>query len=79
MPKIHSATNNLAVASEPHLEDGDRLILWPELHRRIPLSRVAVWEARRRGAFPLPVRVAKNRIAWKLSEVNAWINSREVA
>lgn len=60
-------------------EPAEKLIYWPEVARIVPLSRVSVWKLRQSGEFPRPVRVTTNRIAWRLSEVLAWVRSREAA
>lgn len=31
------------------------------------------------GLFPAPYKIGPQRIAWKLSEVQAWIDSKEVS
>ena len=57
----------------------DRLIYWPEVANIVPLSRVSVWKLRRSGDFPRPVRLTTNRIAWRSSEVQDWVASRQRA
>lgn len=60
-------TNNEAVSA---------LLSWQEVRRLVPLSRVTVWNLRRRGGFPQPVRLSANRIAWRASDLNSWIADR---
>jgi prophage regulatory protein len=57
----------------------DRIVLWPELASIVPLSRVTIWQMRRRGDFPAPIQLSPNRVGWRLSEVRAWIASRKAA
>jgi prophage regulatory protein len=57
----------------------DRLLDWPELQRVVGLSRPQVWRLRQEGTFPLPLRLSPNRVAWRASEVERWINTRERA
>jgi prophage regulatory protein len=61
---------------EAHL---DRLIGWPEIQKTIGLSRPQIWRLRRDGNFPSPLKLSQNRVAWKSSEVQSWIDSRERA
>ncbi len=57
----------------------ERILLWPELYRLVQLSRVSIWALRRAGKFPAPIKLSANRIGWRLSEVRAWIATRERA
>ncbi len=41
------------------------------------LSTIYAWMAR--GEFPKPVRIGSNRVAWRLSDLEAWRDSRPVA
>ena len=45
----------------------------------LPVSRVTFYYMRKRGDFPQGIRIAPNRIAWRLSDVRAWIASRPIA
>ncbi len=54
----------------------DRLLSWPEVRLRIPLSRGTVWAMRRSGTFPDPVRISAARIAWRESDLAEWVNDR---
>jgi prophage regulatory protein len=57
----------------------DVLLSWPALRQAIGLSRPQIWKLRQLGAFPAPVRLSRNRIAWRQSEVRAWVESRSRA
>jgi len=57
----------------------DRLVAWPELSRTIGLSRPQVWRLRHEGKFPAPLRLSTNRVAWRASEIQQWIETRERA
>jgi prophage regulatory protein len=43
------------------------------------LSRSTLWEKVRAGTFPRPLKIHKQRIAWRASEVEAWIASCDSA
>ena len=51
----------------------DRLLPWKDVRARVPLSRGTIWALRRRGAFPLPIHISPNRIAWRSSDLDRWI------
>jgi prophage regulatory protein len=53
-----------------------RLLSWAQVRARVPLSRATVWTLRRRGTFPKPIQISPNRIAWRASDLDAWIAAR---
>ena len=52
------------------------LLSWQEVRKIVPLSRATIWSLRRTGGFPQPVQISANRIAWRASDLNAWIEGR---
>jgi prophage regulatory protein len=52
----------------------DRLLSWPEVKARVGLSRTSVWRLEREGKFPKRVRILPGRVAWRESEIVAWIS-----
>ena len=52
------------------------LILRPEVSALVGLSRTSIYRMIREGSFPEPVQVGKRRIAWRQSDLNAWLESR---
>ena len=64
----------------PHAVDDDRLIDTDYILSQIlPVSRVTFYHMRKRGDFPPGIRIAPNRIAWRLASVRAWVASRPEA
>jgi prophage regulatory protein len=53
-----------------------RYLRWPEVHRRLGLSKATIWRLERANLFPHRVRLAKNAVAWIESEVEEWIRER---
>lgn len=43
----------------------------------VPYSRTSLWRMTQDGRFPKPLQLSERRIAWKASDVHAWINSLE--
>jgi prophage regulatory protein len=39
----------------------------------VPVSRVTLWNWRRQGHFPAPVRLGPNLLFWRESDVLAWL------
>lgn len=56
--------------------DQERLLALKVVTDRTSLSRMSVLRAVERGDFPKPLRLSVQRIAWRESDVAAWINSR---
>ena len=56
----------------------DRLIRRPEVEAMTGLSRSAIYAFMDRGDFPRPRRIDRQAVAWRESEIDAWIMSREL-
>lgn len=69
----------LICSASPARHDLDYLIEWAELQHIIKASRVTVWAWRRDGTFPAPLKLGTHKIAWRASEIRAWMDSRERA
>jgi prophage regulatory protein len=54
----------------------DRLITKRELCRMVPYTPQHILRLEKRGKFPRRIQVGPNRVAWLLSEVQAWIAAR---
>jgi prophage regulatory protein len=64
---------------EPDFVDVERLLSLAVVAGLIGFSRVYVMQMAECGRFPRPIRVGTRRIAFKASEVQAWIDARERA
>lgn len=49
-----------------------------ELLARIPLSSQTIDRFVAEGGFPAPFRIGTRAVAWKESEIEAWLDSRRV-
>jgi prophage regulatory protein len=56
-----------------------RLLRWPEVHDLTGLPKSTLYDYLQAGTFPAPVKLSARSVAWKLSEVLAWIESRQSA
>jgi len=61
---------------EFNLTDDCRLIRARELQKLLQVSRVSLWRWGRDGSFPLPINLSNRSIAWKMSEIEDWVNSK---
>lgn len=55
----------------------DRLIRLKELKQIIGYSTTSIWRRCKDGTFPSAVRIGPAAVAWRQSEIEAWMNSRE--
>lgn len=56
-----------------------KLLRRPAVERITGLSRSAIYEQIARGAFPAPVRLGPNCVAWRSDQIEDWITSRPLA
>ena len=54
-----------------------RLLRRPEVEARTGLSRSTLYDWMKRGDFPQPVKLGTRLVAWRESDVTAWLESRE--
>ena len=55
-----------------------RLIRLKEVCEITGLSRSTIYEAMKNSEFPNSVSIGKRSVAWKLSDIHEWIDSRPV-
>lgn len=53
------------------------LLRRPVVEARTGLSRSTLYDWMKRGDFPQPVKLGTRLVAWRESDVNAWLESRE--
>ncbi len=50
-----------------------------QVEQLIQLSRSTIYAAVKAGTFPAPIRIGARAVAWKLSDVEAWIAARPLS
>lgn len=55
----------------------EKLLRRPEVESVTGLSRSTLHDWMKRGEFPQPVKLGTRLVAWRESDVNAWLESRE--
>ena len=50
-----------------------------EVEQRVGLTRSSIYDAMRKGNFPLPLKVGPKAVRWRASEIEAWVDSRPLA
>ena len=53
----------------------DRLLRMPEVKSLTGLQRSSIYDAIRRGAFPPAVRISESAVAWRLSDIQRWMQN----
>ena len=49
-----------------------------ELSEALGISLSTMWRWRKSGAFPEPIQLGPRIIAWKVEDINKWLNSQGV-
>lgn len=53
-----------------------RVIGLVELQGLVPLSRSQIWRLEKAGRFPRRMLIGQRRVAWRFSDIVAWLNAR---
>jgi prophage regulatory protein len=57
-------------------ERSERLLRLPEVKSRTGYKRASIYKKMRLGEFPCPYSLGGRAVAWKLSDIENWIESR---
>jgi len=57
----------------------ERVVSRRELAAMLNVSLVTLWRAVQRGDLPAPQQITRGRRGWRLSVINAWLESRPSA
>ncbi len=55
-----------------------RLLKGRDVFQLVTLSRTTVWRRVREGTFPAPVSLGTTRIAWRESDIAAWMAAQKL-
>lgn len=59
------------------IANSDKFIRRKALVEMIGYSASSIWRRCKDGSFPLPVRLGPSAVAWRLSEIQDWMSSRQ--
>ena len=59
-------------------ESFDRLVRLRELVKLLGISRANVYRLMKIGKFPQSIKLAERTVAWRLSEIETWVQERDV-
>ena len=57
----------------------NKLLKRPEVEAVTGLSRASIYVKIKAGAFPVPVRLGPNSVAWRAEDIDRWIAELPVA
>jgi len=60
------------------MEVSDRIVREPERKIITGISSSNAWRYEREGTFPKRIRIRANSVGWRLSELLAWVESRQI-
>lgn len=72
----NSAMDNLTISTSEHPGTVAPLLKRPEVERMTSLSRTTLYRLIQQDQFPKPVQLTARAVAWRSSDVAAWIASR---
>ena len=76
-PSAPTCPSPTAVTSVPStLTNEPRFLRFPEVAKRVGLSRSSVWRLQRAGQFPQHRRLSPNTVGWWEPDVEAWLRAR---
>lgn len=55
----------------------EKFLRRPDVERITGLSRSTIYDWMKKGDFPQPLKLGARLVAWKQSDVTAWMESRE--
>jgi prophage regulatory protein len=55
----------------------EKLLRRPDVEARTGLSRSTLYDWMKRGEFPQPVKLGTRLVAWRESDIAAWLDGRE--
>ena len=50
-----------------------------QVEQLVQLSRSTIYAAVKAGTFPAPVRIGARAVAWRVSEIEQWLEARPLA
>jgi prophage regulatory protein len=54
----------------------ERLLPWPQVAAMVPYTRQHISRLEAAGQFPQRLQLGARRVAWRATEIQAWIESR---
>lgn len=62
-----------------HQQQADSILRWPEVSKRVPISRSHAHALAAQGKFPKPIKLGPRASGWLESEISQWLADRVAA
>ena len=59
--------------------DAKGMLRRPQVEELVRLSRSSIYEAVRNQTFPAPYKIGARAVAWRQTDVEAWLDARPLA
>lgn len=56
-----------------------QLLRLPDVLKLVPIARSVLYSMVKDGTFPKPVKIGRRAVAWRLDDLQKWIESRPAA
>lgn len=53
------------------------LLRMPDVLELIPLSKGSIWRLIREGRFPAPIKLGVRSVAWRMADIQTWLDQRQ--
>ena len=73
---LSRSTTDKTAADKQH-PPSKRLLRLPEVRTRVSISRAQIYKLMNEGRFPKSVKLTERTVAWRESEIDAWIEEKE--
>ena len=73
------AKRNMAADVSRQAQANKALARRRQVEQLVQLSRSTIYAAVKAGTFPAPVRIGARAVAWRVSEVEQWLEARPLA
>ncbi len=60
------------------VEKERRFARFPEVHRKVGLSRTTLWRLERAQKFPRRRQLSPGTVGWDVAEIEQWLESRQI-
>ena len=61
------------------MDNPQRILRLPDVRERVLLSKPVIYRMISKGQFPRPIKLTSRAVAWRVSDIDNWIASRQAA
>ena len=79
MVRVRVERRDMRADTIQHTKADKALARGRQVEQLVQLSRSTIYAAVKAGTFPAPVRIGARAVAWRVSEVEQWLEARPLA